>query len=186
MQETDNSTAFLTAQERTLRDAVTFAIDLAVKASATAEVGVTKVSGLSVSSRLQEIENVEFTNDGALGISVYLGNQKGNASTSDLSEGAIQHAVESALAIAKYTSPDDCAGLAPRELMAFDAPDLQLYHPAEVSVEEATKLTLAAEKAALDFDEKIVNSNGADFNSHTGVRVYGNSYGMLQSYLSSR
>lgn len=186
MQETDNSTAFLTAQERTLRDAVTFAIDLAVKAGATAEVGVTKVSGLSVSSRLQEIENVEFTNDGALGISVYLGNQKGNASTSDLSEGAIQHAVESALAIAKYTSPDDCAGLAPRELMAFEAPDLQLYHPAEVSVEEATRLTLAAEKAALDFDEKIVNSNGADFNSHTGVRVYGNSYGMLQSYLSSR
>ena len=73
-----------------MRDAVSFAIETAQKAGATAEVGVTKVSGLSVSTRLQEIENVEFTNDGALGISVYLGQQKGNASTSDLSEEAIK------------------------------------------------------------------------------------------------
>lgn len=184
--QTPNTTELLRAQEHQLRDAVSFAVDLAVKAGASAEVGVTKVGGLSVSSRLQEIENVEFTNDGALGISVYLGNQKGNASTSDLSEAAIKNAVDAALAIAKYTSPDECAGLAPRELIAFEAPDLALYHPAEISVEEATRLTLEAEKTALDFDKKVVNSNGADFNSHTGVRVYGNSYGMLQSYLSSR
>lgn len=186
MKTAENLTALLKSQEQTLRDAVSFAIETAQKAGATAEVGVTKVSGLSVSTRLQEIENVEFTNDGALGISVYLGQQKGNASTSDLSEEAIKNTVEAALAIAKYTSPDDCTGLADKELMAFEAPDLALYHSANVDVEQATKLALEAEKSALEYDEKIVNSNGASFNSHTGVRVYGNTHGMLQSYLSSR
>ena len=186
MKTAENLTALLKSQEQTLRDAVSFAIDTAQKAGATAEVGVTKVSGLSVSTRLQEIENVEFTNDGALGISVYLGQQKGNASTSDLSEEAIKNTVEAALAIAKYTSPDDCTGLADKELMAFEAPDLELYHEASVDVEQATKLALEAEKSALEYDAKIVNSNGASFNSHTGVRVYGNTHGMLQSYLSSR
>ena len=186
MKTAENLTALLKSQEQTLRDAVSFAIETAQKAGATAEVGVTKVSGLSVSTRLQEIENVEFTNDGALGISVYLGQQKGNASTSDLSEEAIKNTVEAALAIAKYTSPDDCTGLADKELMAFEAPDLALYHGASVDVEQATKLALDAEKSALEYDAKIVNSNGASFNSHTGVRVYGNTHGMLQSYLSSR
>lgn len=186
MKTAENLTSLLKSQEQTLRDAVSFAIETAQKAGATAEVGVTKVSGLSVSTRLQEIENVEFTNDGALGISVYLGQQKGNASTSDLSEEAIKNTVEAALTIAKYTSPDDCTGLADKELMAFEAPDLELYHGASVDVEQATKLALEAEKSALEYDAKIVNSNGASFNSHTGVRVYGNTHGMLQSYLSSR
>ena len=186
MKTAENSTALLKAQEQELRQAVSFAVALATKAGASAEVAVTKVSGLSVSARLQEIENVEFTNDGALGISVYMGQQKGNASTSDLSESAIKNAVEAALAIAKYTSPDDCTGLADKDLMAFDAPDLELYHAADVDVDKATELALQAEKAALEADERIINSNGASFNSHTGVKVYGNSHGMLQSYLSSR
>ncbi|HHF5564808.1 TPA: metalloprotease PmbA [Haemophilus influenzae] len=186
MKTAENSTALLKAQEQELRQAASFAVALATKAGASAEVAVTKVSGLSVSARLQEIENVEFTNDGALGISVYMGQQKGNASTSDLSESAIKNAVEAALAIAKYTSPDDCTGLADKDLMAFDAPDLELYHAADVDVDKATELALQAEKAALEADERIINSNGASFNSHTGVKVYGNSHGMLQSYLSSR
>jgi len=182
----ENATALLRQQEKQLRDAVSLAIEIAQKAGATAEVGVTKSSGLSVSTRLQEIENVEFNNDGALGISVYVGQQKGNASTSDLTPEAIKNTVEAALAIAKYTSPDDCAGLADKELMAFDAPDLDLYHAAEIDVDKAVQLALDTEKAALEHDERIVNSEGASFNAHTGVRVYGNSHGMLQSYLSSR
>lgn len=175
MKPAENSTALLKAQEQELRQAVSFAVELATKAGASAEVAVTKVSGLSVSARLQEIENVEFTNDGALGISVYMGQQKGNASTSDLSESAIKNAVEAALAIAKYTSPDDCTGLADKDLMAFDAPDLELYHAADIDVDKATELALQAEQAALQADERIINSNGASFNSHTGVKVYGNS-----------
>ena len=176
----------LQTQEQELRQAVEFALNFAKKAGAEAEVGVTKVAGLSVSSRLEQIENIEFNNDGSLGISVYLGKRKGNASTSDLQPQSIQRAVESALAIAKYTSEDECAGLADKELMAFDAPDLELYHQADLSVDQALALAIEAENAALNADEQIVNSEGATFNSHSGVRVYGNTHGMLQSNLSSR
>ncbi len=173
-------------QEKNLRDAVAMALEFTQKAGATAEVGVTKVAGLSVSTRLEQTENIEFNNDGSLGISVYVGKRKGNASTSDLQPKSIQQAVESALAIAKYTSEDDCAGLADKELMAFDAPDLDLYHQAEINVDQAVELAIEAEHYALHSDERIVNSDGATFNSHSGIRVYGNTHGLLQSYLSSR
>ncbi|MBT9318173.1 metalloprotease PmbA [Actinobacillus pleuropneumoniae] len=176
----------LQKQEQELRQAVEFALNFAKKSGAEAEVGVTKVAGLSVSTRLEQTENIEFNNDGSLGISVYVGKRKGNASTSDLQPQSIQRAVESALAIAKYTSEDECAGLADKEMMAFEAPDLELYHQADISIEQAVELALEAEHHALNADEKIVNSEGATFNSHSGVRVYGNTHGMLQSYLSSR
>lgn len=176
----------LKQQELELRQAVEFALDFAKKAGAEAEVGVTKVAGLSVSSRLEQVENIEFNNDGSLGISVYLGKRKGNASTSDLQPASIQKTVEAALAIAKYTSEDDCAGLADKEMMAFNAPDLELYHQADISVDQAVELAVEAEHYALNADERVVNSDGATFNSHSGIRVYGNTHGMLQSYLSSR
>lgn len=176
----------LQQQEQELCQAVEFALNFAKKSGAEAEVGVTKVSGLSVSTRLEQTENIEFNNDGSLGISVYMGKRKGNASTSDLQPRSIQRAVESALAIAKYTSEDDCAGLADKDMMAFEALDLELYHQANISVDQAVELALETEHYALKADQKIVNSEGATFNSHSGVRVYGNTHGMLQSYLSSR
>lgn len=176
----------LQTQEQELRQAVEFALNFAKKAGAEAEVSVTKVAGLSVSSRLEQVENIEFNNDGSLGISVYLGKRKGNASTSDLQTASIQRAVESALAIAKYTSEDECTGLADKEEMAFEVPDLELYHQADISVEQALEMAIKTENAALNADEHIVNSEGASFNSHSGIRVYGNTHGMLQSYLSSR
>lgn len=173
-------------QEQVLKEAVETALNIAQKAGATAEVAITKVAGLSVSTRLEQTENIEFNNDGSLGISVYLGKRKGNASTSDLQPKSISQAVESALAIAKYTSEDQCAGLADNSLMAFDIPDLELYHQADITVEQAIELAQEAEHYALNQDESIVNSEGATFNSHSGVRVYGNTHGMLQSCLSSR
>ncbi|MBV6541069.1 metalloprotease PmbA [Ursidibacter maritimus] len=176
----------LQQQEEILREAVSSALSFAKKAGATAEVAVTKVAGLSVSTRLEQTENIEFNNDGALGISVYLGKRKGNASTSDLQPASIQQAVESALAIAKYTSEDDCTGLADKEMMAFESIDLDLYHHAEIDVDQAVQLAIETEHHALNSDERIVNSDGATFNSHSGIRVYGNTHGMLQSYLSSR
>ncbi|AHG73318.1 Protein pmbA [Mannheimia sp. USDA-ARS-USMARC-1261] len=184
MSITDKQT--LQQQEQELQQAVEFALNFAKKAGAEAEVGITKVAGLSVSSRLEQVENIEFNNDGSLGISVYLGKRKGNASTSDLQPASIQKTVEAALAIAKYTSEDDCTGLADKEMLAFDAPDLDLYHQADISVDQAVELAIEAEHYGLNTDDHIVNSEGATFNSHSGVRVYGNTHGMLQSYLSSR
>lgn len=124
------------AQRKILEEAVSTALELASGKSDGAEVAVSKTTGISVSTRYGEVENVEFNSDGALGITVYHQNRKGSASSTDLSPQAIARTVQAALDIARYTSPDPCAGVADKELLAFDAPDLDLFHPAEVSPDE--------------------------------------------------
>ena len=147
---------------------------------------MSKVEGISVSSRLREVENIEFTNDGGLGISVYVGKHKGSASTADLSMEALALAVEKAVDIAKYTSEDPCTGLADAELIATEFPDLDLYHPVPLDPQQAIKTAVAAESAALDYDPRITNSDGASYNANMGMRVYGNTHGINAGYTSSR
>jgi PmbA protein len=173
-------------QKVELELAVEKALELATGSADAAEVAVTKSTGLSVSTRMCEVENVEFNSDGALGITVYRGQRKGSASTSDLSEKAIKQTVEAALDIAKYTSEDPYAGPAPRELMVKEIPDLDLFHPQEPDPDNAAKIAIAAERAALEYSDKIKQSDGASHDSHYGVRVYGNSHGLVASYASSR
>ena len=173
-------------QRKTLEQAVSTALELAKVSSDGAEVAVTKTTGISVSTRYGEVENVEFNSDGALGITVYYQNRKGSASSTDLSPDAIKRTVQAALDIARYTSPDPFAGVADRELLAFNAPDLDLFHPTEIDADRAIELAARAEQAALKADTRITNTEGGSFNSHVGIKVFGNSHGMLQGYCSSR
>lgn len=173
-------------QREELEQAVSQALKLAGKKADAAEVAITKTTGISVATRMCDVESVEFNSDGALGITVYRGQRKGSASTSDLSEQAIAQTVEAALDIASYTSEDPFSGPAPAELMAYDYPDLDLFHPDEPEPDHAASIAIAAEKAALEADERVKFSDGASYDSHYGVRVYGNSHGMLGSYASSR
>ncbi|KIE20783.1 protein PmbA [Vibrio sinaloensis] len=175
------------AQQRVeLEAAVAKALEMAAEKSDGAEVAITKTTGLSVSTRMCEVENVEFNSDGALGITVYRGQRKGSASTSDLSEKAIQQTVLAALDIAQYTSEDPYAGPAPKELMVKEIPDLDLFHPDTPDPDYAAQVAIAAEKAALEYSDKIKQSDGASYDSHYGLKVYGNSHGLLASYASSR
>ena len=151
-----------------------------------AEVAMSRQQGLSVGTRLGEVENVEFTNDGALGITVYQQGRKGCASTADLSEKALTQAVEAAVNIAKYTSVDDCAGLADKALLAMQAQDLDLYHPKALSTEQAIEIAKECEQSALKSDKRITNSDGASLDCFSGFKVYGNSHGQLVGYPSSR
>ncbi|TRW50569.1 metalloprotease PmbA [Aliidiomarina halalkaliphila] len=168
-------------------DAVEAAIRQAKKRGASAaECAISHSRGLSVSTRLAEVETVEFNQDGSLGITVYRGQRKGSASTSDLSAEAVRAAVEKADAIARFTSDDPCAGLADADLMAFDYPDPKLFYPASQDPADATEWALACEQIALAGDPRIVNSDGAHFASHCGFRVYGNSHGFTGHYMSSR
>lgn len=169
-----------------LEAAVAKALELAGRQADAAEVAINKTTGISVSTRMCEVENVEFNSDGALGITVYRGQRKGSASTSDLSEKAIAQTVAAALDIARYTSEDPFAGPGPKALMATDIPDLDLFHPDEPEPDHAASIAIRAEQAALDYDPRIKQSDGASYDSHYGVRVYGNSHGMLASYASSR
>ncbi|APE04563.1 MULTISPECIES: metalloprotease PmbA [Alteromonas] len=156
------------------------------KGATQAEASMSKVQGIAVSSRMQEVENVEFTNDGGLGISVYVGKRKGSASTADLSKAALSLAVEKAVDIARYTSEDPCTGLADAELIATEFPDLELYHPQELDTEKAIKTTIETEAAAMNYDSRITNSDGASYNANLGMRVYGNTHGINAGYPSSR
>lgn len=175
------------AQQRVeLEAAVAKALEMAAEKSDGAEVAITKSTGLSVSTRMCEVENVEFNSDGALGITVYRGQRKGSASTSDLSEKAIQKTVLAALDIAQYTSEDPYAGPAPKELMVKEIPDLDLFHPDTPDPDYAAQVAIAAEEKALSYSDKIKQSDGASYDSHYGVKVYGNSHGLLASYASSR
>ncbi|GLT16271.1 metalloprotease PmbA [Vibrio zhanjiangensis] len=175
------------ARQRTeLEAAVAKALEMAAEKSDGAEIAITKSTGLSVSTRMCEVENVEFNSDGALGITVYRGQRKGSASTSDLSEKAIQQAVLAALDIAKYTSEDPYAGPAPKELMVKEIPDLDLFHPDTPDPDDAAQIAIRAEQQALSYSDKIKQSDGASYDSHYGLKVYGNSHGVLASYASSR
>jgi len=151
-----------------------------------AEVAMSRQQGLSVSTRLGEVETVEFTNDGALGITVYQAGRKGSASTADLSEGALKQAVQAAVNIAKYTSVDECSGLADKELLAMKPENLDLHHAKELSTDEAIAIAKECEDTALAYDPRITNSDGATLASFEGFKVYGNSHGQLVSYPSSR
>ncbi|NVC53063.1 metalloprotease PmbA [Vibrio diabolicus] len=175
------------AEQRTeLEQAVARALKLASAKSDAAEVAITKSTGLSVSTRMGEVENVEFNSDGALGITVYRDQRKGSASTSDLSEAAIEQTVIAALDIAHYTSEDPFAGPAAKEYMVQEIPELDLFHPDAPDPDYAADVAIAAEKEALSYDSAIKQSDGASYDSHYGVKVYGNSHGLLASYASSR
>ena len=162
-------------------------IQLALKGGATqAEASISKVQGISVGTRLREVETLEYTNDGALGITVYCGKRKGSASTADLSQQALQQTVEKAIQIARYTSEDECAGLADAEMLERKPLDLGLYFADPLDPGRAIELAIEAESAALDADSRIINSDGASYSGNQGVRVYGNSNQFIAGYPSSR
>ncbi|MBV2134459.1 metalloprotease PmbA [Pseudomonas sp. MAP12] len=150
------------------------------------EVAVSLEQGLSTSVRQGEVETVEFNRDRGFGITLYLGQCKGSASTSAQGEEAIRETVAAALAIAQHASADDCAGLADAALMARELPDLDLYHPWAITPEQAIEQALACEAAAFARDARITKADGTTLNTHLGCRVYGNSHGFVGGYASSR
>lgn len=150
------------------------------------EVAVSLEQGLSTSVRQREVETVEFNRDQGFGITLYVGQRKGSASTSASGPDAIRETVAAALAIAKHTSEDSASGLADAALMAREQPDFDLYHAWDITPEQAIEQALACEAAAFDADSRIKNADGTTLNTHQGCRVYGNSHGFIGGYASTR
>jgi len=152
------------------------------------EVSVSLEQGLSVSVRQREVETVEFNRDQGFGITLYLGQRKGSASTSADGDEAIRETVAAALAIARHASEDEFAGLpdADRLARADQLPDLDLWHPWSITPDQAVERALTCEAAAFEFDERIRNADGTYLSTHQGCRVYGNSRGFIGGYASSR
>lgn len=142
--------------------------------------------GQNVSVRLGETENIEYNRDKGMSVTVYFGQQKGHASTSDLSQQALKDTVAAACNIAKYTAKDEFCGLADADLMATDTLDLDLHHPWNISVDEAIAIAKECEAAALNVDTRITNSEGASVSTGEGYFAYSNSHGFTGGYPSSR
>jgi PmbA protein len=183
MSDSDSIQMQIEHVKKRVNDAMTMAKSLGADG---AEVAMSRQQGLSVSTRLGEVENVEFTSDGGLGITVYKDGRKGSASTADLSEKALKQAIEAAVNIAKYTSVDECSGMADKDLLSMTPEDLDLYHPKALTTEQAISLAKTCEDTALGYDKRITNSDGATLESFEGFKVYGNSQGQLVGYPSTR
>ena len=171
----------------TLRNIAQDMLDYARRQGATAaSAEVSDGFGQAVTVRRGEVETIEYNRDKGLGITVHLGQQRGNASTSDFSPQAVRDTVDAALSIARYTAKDDCAGLPEADMLAREFPDLDLYHPWDLQVEEAITLARECEQAALDADARINNSEGATVNVHEAQFIFANSLGFMGGYPSSR
>jgi len=142
--------------------------------------------GLSVSVRKGELENVERNRDKSLGVTVYVGHRRGNASTSDFSKAAIHQAVQAAFDIARFTAEDPAAGLPDEEDIATDHRDLDLFHPWEIDSEQAVQLALACEAAAFATSKRITNSEGAGVSAQQSHFFSAHTHGFRGGYASSR
>ncbi|MDJ0699594.1 MAG: metalloprotease PmbA [Woeseiaceae bacterium] len=147
-----------------------------------AEVSASQDTGLSVTARLGDVENLEYTNDRGIGITVYRDQRKGNASTSETTPQAIRETVAKAASIASLTAQDRYAGLADASLMCEEVPEIGLEYPWEIDAATAIDIAVTCEKHALDFDKRISNSEGATVSSNRGVRAYGNTHGFIGSF----
>lgn len=143
-------------------------------------------SGLSVSVRKSKIETIEQNKDKGMGVTVFIGQRRGNASTSDFSPAALKATVEAAYNIARFTADDDCAGLAEEELLERAPRDLQLFYPWPVSTAEAVTLAQRAEAAAFAVDPRVTNSEGAGVHVQQSHFVAANSRGFIGGYPYSR
>ncbi|WP_028357141.1 metalloprotease PmbA [Brackiella oedipodis] len=143
---------------------------------------VSESSGLSVSCRKGQLETVERNRDRGLGITVYNGQSRGSASSSDFSQEALTQTVQAAWNIARYTAADEAAGLPDAADLATEFPDLELYKPWDIDPDQALQIALEAETAALEYDQAISNSEGAQINTHQGRFLMGNSLGFRGGY----
>jgi PmbA protein len=159
----------------------------ATRAGATAaETEVSQAIGQNVTVRRDEVETISYHRDKGITVTAYLGQRRGHASTADFSDAAIDATVAKAVAIARYTAEDPCAGLADPARLARSWPDLDLYHPWSLSVDDAIALGRRTERAALAVDKRLTNTEGASVARGESEFTYANSSGFLGGYRGSR
>lgn len=156
------------------------------KGATDVSIDISEGFGQAVTVRRGEVETIEYNRDNGLGITAYIGQQRGNASTSDFSAQSVRDTVDAALSIARFTSKDECAGLPDADQLATEINDLDLYHPWTLPVDDAIALARECEQAALQADKRISNSEGATVNVHEAQFIHANSQGFIAGYPSSR
>ena len=180
----DNRFSFSQDNLKTIAEDI---LKFARKRGATAcEVDVSEGFGQSVSVRRDEVDTIEYNRDKGVGVTIYDGQKRGYASTSDFSKEALKATVDAAVSIARFTAPDPAAGLPDEALLARDCPDFDLYHPWRISTEEAIELSRRCERAAFAVSPEIRNSEGASVSMQESHFISANSLGFMGGYASSR
>jgi PmbA protein len=156
------------------------------KGASACELEVSDGYGQTVTVRKGEVETIEYNRDKSLSVSVYLGKQKGYASTADLAPRAIRDTVDAALAIARFTAIDEAAGLPEPAELARESRDLDLFHPWELPVERAIEIAKTCESAAFGLDKRVVNSEGASVSCQQWHFILANSDGFMDGFPTSR
>jgi PmbA protein len=170
-----------------LADVAHAVLDAARAGGATAaETEVSQAIGQTVTVRKGEVETISYNRDKGVGITIYVGARRGHASSADFSAESIRATVDKALAIARYTAEDPAAGLADADRLAKSWPDLDLYHPWDLPVDDAIELARETEAAALRVDPRISNSEGSTVARGESEFIYANSAGFAGGYRSSR
>lgn len=154
--------------------------------ASSAEADASLSQGSSLTVRLGEIETIEHNRDKSLSLTVYFGNKSGSASTSDMSNEAINNTVDAACSIARLTAEDDCGGLADADQMANEFPDLDLWYPWNPDADTARDMALQCEDVARKTGNAISNSEGATVSSHEGVGIYANTHGFSGTRYGTR
>ena len=180
-----------TCQPDELRELAQLVLARAKRAGASAcDVDVSEGYGLTVNVRMGKPDTIEHNRDRSVGVSVYFGERpkarRGHASTSDLARAALEQTVDAAVAIARHTAEDDCAGPPDADLLAMKVPDLDLFHPWAISTEEAIDIAKRCEAGAFGASKKIRNSEGATVSAQQTQFVLANSLGFMGGYAGSR
>jgi PmbA protein len=155
------------------------------KGATAAEVSIGASHGFNVQVRMGEVETIEHNRDKGLAITVYFGQRKGSASTSDTSEEALQNTLNAACHIARFTNEDSYSGLADASLLARNYPDLDLYHPWDLTIEQAVSTAKAVEAQGLQLDKRITNSEGVNISTSSSQHIYANTHGFVGQYSST-
>jgi len=149
------------------------------------EVAASSHLGLDVQARMGHVEKLELNRDQSVSVTVFSGQSRGSATTTDFSDAALLRSIDAAMAMARVTAPDPAAVLATPEQMIQSVPDLSLDHPWSLTPDQALELAISAEAAGLAVDPRLTNSEGASVSSTRGVAVHGTSEGLLVSQASS-
>lgn len=152
---------------------------VSAKGATAAEVCLTNSSGFSTTVRMGAVDTVEYHREKSLAVTVYYGQRKGSASSTDVAKDAWKTTLDKACSIAKYMEEDKDVGLAEKQLMAFNYPDLALYYPWNLTPEQAVECAINAEKAGFAADKRISNSDGTSLTTSENIYVYANSHGFF-------
>lgn len=175
----------LTNNSKRIKKCCSYILKNIKKRCVEAEISINNANGIKITTRYGKMENVTFINSTTFKIVVYQNDCMGSSLSTNLNKKSLDDAIDAAISISKYTSQDNCLGIADKELLAYSPPDLNLFYNFDMSINKAIKLASRAELSALAKDKKIKHTEESSFSSFYEIKTLCNTKNMLESYFTS-